>query len=66
MPADKVLRFNKYGKFNILCVADMHLRDTGEKELDDTLALLDGSLECFKPDLTVLLGDNEATGRQNT
>lgn len=66
MPADKVLRFNKYGKFNILCVADMHLRDTGEKELDDTLALLDGSLECFKPDLTVLLGDNVSNWKGKT
>lgn len=58
MPADKILRFNRDGKFTILTVADMHLKDNGEKGSADTLKLLEASLIKFDPDLTVLLGDN--------
>ena len=52
-----VLKFNSDGKFKILMINDM--QDT-DKTLNDTVKLIENSLDKVKPDLVVLVGDNIA------
>lgn len=65
-----MLKFNKDGKFTIMCFGDLHenpdYAGEGKVRYNDMLALHNAALDEFKPDLCVYMGDNCNTSQLGT
>lgn len=58
-----MLKFNSRGKFGFLLFGDIHEHDDWETSLafTDMHRLMEASLDTFRPDICILLGDNLST-----